>query len=102
VAGAWTCRFLLNEANRWEWVYRRHTAVRGPITEIGRDHDGIPYLCPEIVLLFKSTDLSLMNQGDFEAALPALDPTARRWLARSLDICGPQHPWRARLGTARG
>ena len=100
-AGAWTCEFLLNEATRWEWVYRRHDAVRRPLSEIGSDRDGVPYLRPEIVLLFKSTDLSTTNEADFAAALPVLDPAARRWLARSLDACRPGHPWRPRLGPIR-
>ncbi len=99
--GPWTCEFLLNETTRWEWVYRRHEAVRLPIDEIGGNRDGVPYLRPEIVLLFKSTDLSATNEADFAAALPALDVAARRWLARSLDACRPGHPWRPELGATR-
>jgi Aminoglycoside-2''-adenylyltransferase len=96
-AGPWTCEFVLNEATRWEWVYWRHDAVRRPLSEIGGERDGVPYLRPEIVLLFKSTDLTATNEADFAAALPALDTAARRWLARSLDACRPGHPWRREL-----
>jgi hypothetical protein len=101
LGGPWTCEFLLNETTRWEWVYRRHDAVRRLIEEIGSERDGVPYLRPEIVLLYKSTDLSATNEADFAAALPALDAAARRWLARSLDACLPGHSWRPQLGPTR-
>jgi hypothetical protein len=97
----WTCKFLLHEATRWEWVYRHHDAVRRPITDLGSERVGVPYLRPEIVLLLKSTNLSATNEADFEAALPDLDRSARRWLARSLDVSRPQHPWRPRLDPLR-
>lgn len=46
---------LLNELEGFEWKYRRDFRVKLPLTEVGSfTVSGIPYLKPEIVLLYKS------------------------------------------------
>ncbi|WP_436868712.1 hypothetical protein [Mammaliicoccus sciuri] len=46
---------LLNEFNNNEWVYRRDLRITKPLnTTFSYTELGIPYLNPEIVLLFKT------------------------------------------------
>ena len=59
--------------------------------------DGVPFLRPEIVLLYKSTDQSPKNASDFDVVLPSLDAGARRWLADALGTCDRHHDWLANL-----
>jgi Aminoglycoside-2''-adenylyltransferase len=77
------------------WVCRRDPAIRRPVAEvIDRDLGGIPYLAPEIVLLFKANHAEReKDASDFARALPMLEPKRRRWLADALRIVHPGHHW---------
>jgi hypothetical protein len=81
----------------WEddiWVYRRDPRVRAPGDDvIGYTTDGIPYLQPEIVLLFKAKAPRPKDEEDFAAILPLLDPGRRSWLTEALQLMHPGHPW---------
>ncbi|MGA7672672.1 MAG: hypothetical protein WBW04_19800 [Nitrolancea sp.] len=77
------------------WICRRDQRIRRPYCDVFEcTPDGIPYLCPEIALLFKAKHAHLpKNQSDFAAALPQLNPARRRWLAESLALVHPGHSW---------
>jgi len=62
-----------------------------------RSADGVPYVAPEVQLLFKSRDPQPKDEADLAAARPLLDPAARRWLAAALSLHAPGHPWLLRL-----
>ena len=51
--------------------------------------DGVRYLQPEIVLLFKARHLRDKDRADFAGALPLLEEPRRAWLRRAL---GRVHP----------
>jgi hypothetical protein len=97
VAYAPTCEFLLNEERGGRWVYSRNERVTRPIKEIGGVRDGVPFLRPEIVLLYKSTDDSPKNAADFDVVFPSLDTDARSWLAEALAASDSHHRWLAKL-----
>jgi hypothetical protein len=94
---AWTCEFLLNEADNDEWVFRRDDRIRRSLASVGEERDGIPYLCPEIVLLYKASEPSPKNEADFAAVAAQLPHAATGWLADALQITCPNHPWLERL-----
>jgi hypothetical protein len=76
------------------WIYRRTgelTAPRGWAG--GRTAAGIPYVAPQIVLLFKAKAMRDKDQADFAWAAPRLAADARAWLAQSLRTLHPGHPW---------
>ena len=77
------------------WLYRRDPRVTRSIKEIGyRTIDGIPVLCPEIQLLYKSTrPQRAQNEHDFRLIRPTLEPEQRAWLADALELSSPGHPW---------
>ncbi|MFB6665007.1 nucleotidyltransferase domain-containing protein [Streptomyces parvus] len=80
------------------WICRRDGSIRRPYDEIvHHTRDGIPYLAPELVLLFKAKHARPKDQADFDATLPYLSPEQRTSLARLLDRVHPGHPWSAGL-----
>jgi hypothetical protein len=76
------------------WIYRRDETIRRPYSEIIRTtEDGIPYMVPEIVLLFKAKHDLPKDNFDFVGVLPLLDTAQRRWLANALERTHPGHHW---------
>jgi hypothetical protein len=82
------------------WICRRDQNIRRPYHEIiEQTPGGIPYLAPEIVLLFKAKDTRDKDEADFHGILPKLDRRRRRWLNDALASTSPAHPWRNILAT---
>jgi Aminoglycoside-2''-adenylyltransferase len=85
---------MLGESSDGDWIFRRNPDVRMPLRRIGfYPLWGLPYLAPEIVLLFKAKHLEERDQIDFMNALPMLNPNARRWLRDALERTHPGHAW---------
>jgi len=81
-----------------QWVCRRDENITLPYDQIIRhDGTGIPYLAPQIVLLFKAKAARPKDQADLAGALPLLTPAERSWLATTLRRVHPGHEWLARL-----
>jgi hypothetical protein len=77
------------------WICRRDEAIRLPYRDIiHHTHDGIPYLAPELVLLFKAKHARQKDQADFDATVPLMTPPQRETLA---GLVHPGHPWLADL-----
>jgi len=92
--GAHRLEFLLNEASGDLWLFRRNKAVSAPLERITRQSaTGIPYLSPEIVLLYKAKSMRIQDHTDFSSVLPKLEPSAKSWLVSALQICHPSHEW---------
>jgi hypothetical protein len=76
------------------WICRRDETIRLPYTEIIHyTPGGIPYLAPELVLLFKAKHARPKDQADFEETIPKLTPVQRRTLAELLTLAHPGHHW---------
>jgi hypothetical protein len=85
---------LINEFDREYWIYRRDSRIRRPVSEtIIRNEIGIPYLSPEIALLYKSKNPRLKDDVDFRATTPHLNVEQRHWLLNSLKTIYAEHPW---------
>jgi Aminoglycoside-2''-adenylyltransferase len=93
----WTCEFLLNEERNGEWLFRRNEAVRRPLEEVGDERDGVPFLRPEIALLYKAAEPTPKNDTDFALVVPHLSREASFWLLAALERCDDRHPWIDRL-----
>ena len=90
--------FLLEQGGAGRWAYRRHPTVTRPLDELGAaTADGVPFVRPEIALLFKAKAPRFKDQRDFDRVVPHLDGPARAWLAAALGQAHPRHPWRGRL-----
>lgn len=62
------------------------------------DGEGIRYIDPEILLLFKARQARPKDEADFGAIEPRLDEGQRTWLRDTLAQVHPGHAWLARLG----
>lgn len=77
---------LLVSAVGASWVYYRGArCISRPLAGITRNRDGISFLAPEVVLLFKSRSASEKDQRDVETALPVLNAEQRSWLHDALE-----------------
>lgn len=90
--------FLLGDIADDVWRYRREPAIIRDASRISLQSDeGIPYLAPELALLFKSKrdsgTVRAKDQADFETACSILDPERRAWLRWALTATNPDHPW---------
>jgi hypothetical protein len=98
-AGTWRLQLVLNpsDGDGDIWIYRRDARIRLPLSELVWRCEGIPYLVPEVQLLFKAKTLRSKDAQDFEDALPELADARRAWLRQALSLTAPGHPWLARL-----
>jgi len=89
---------LLNEATNGVWRYRpdahARTVVTRPLEEVGlRTPSGVPFLRPEIALLYKAEALRAVDERDFANARPHLTDEGRAWLRDALVTVHGTHPW---------
>jgi hypothetical protein len=84
-----------------DWVFRRDPRIRRPLAEaIMFSQDAIPYLAPEIVLLFKAKSPKEKDEADLALTLPTFTLERIEWLRNALEIVHTKHKWMARLDTA--
>ena len=88
-------QILLAASDADQWVYHRgRGTIRKPLDEITLiAPGGIPYLAPEIVLLFKSRGGRPKDNDDFADVVDLLDSERRRWLRDRIAPRYPDHPW---------
>lgn len=93
----WACEAMFMDVDGDDWVYRRQPSVRRPLAEIGAvTADAIPYLRPEIQLLFKGGAAAVRERDtqDLLAVLPHVSAEAREWLRGALSAQFPDgHEW---------
>jgi hypothetical protein len=76
------------------WICRRDPNIRLRYDQIIlTSAHGVPYLAPEIVLLFKAKHRRPKDQADFAGVAPILSPARQAWLAAALTRVHPGHPW---------
>lgn len=102
-AGRWRLDAFREPVEDGIWIFRRNPAIRRPFDEIvERTPDGIPYLAPEVVLLFKARHTLPKDMTDLASVLPALDDARRAWLASAIATAYPDHDWLDAVGEQRG
>ena len=76
------------------WICRRDETIRLRYSEIiHHTPGGIPYLAPELVLLFKAKHARPKDQADFDGTIPHMTPAQRQTLAELLARVHPEHHW---------
>ncbi len=82
------------------WCYHRYPTVQRPLSTLGlRNAAGIPFLAPEVQLLYKSRGRRPKDLLDHARMLPLLTRTQRQWLRGALQEAAPEHQWIATLAT---
>jgi hypothetical protein len=94
----WTLELLIDSAEDNWWMFRREPKIRRPFATITHlSSHGIPYLAPEIQLLYKSKATRPEDQADFESSIARLDIDVRAWLRAALLMVYPSHQWLSAL-----
>lgn len=90
----WRFEFLLHEIDQDIWSFRYCPEVRHPLDHIGaRTSTGIPYLRPEIALLYKAARMRQVDDEDFRRVWPHLASPQRGQLIQDLIRFKPKHAW---------
>ncbi|OMF37667.1 hypothetical protein BK133_03745 [Paenibacillus sp. FSL H8-0548] len=93
----WAFQIMLIDSNHDSWIYGREKSIRRPMADIiAKTKEGIPYLKPEIQLLYKGGSLKIREKdhNDFLNVLPLLEPQSKEWLKASLQTQFPEgHVW---------
>lgn len=98
--------FLFNRRSGNQFLYKRNHSIQHA-RPILHDTSGIPYLAPELVLLYKSifvrytnssspSDMDMVScyRHDFHTALHLLDNCQKQWLTTALKLSYPSgHEW---------
>lgn len=88
--------FLFNDTDGKDLFYARSHAVKLALNEAIRYRGGLPYLSPEMCLLYKSTDTERSGyQSDYDHAAAHMSQRQLRWLDGALALLYPEgHKWR--------
>jgi hypothetical protein len=92
----WQLDLALDRSGADGWAFKRDPRVRVPWQRAVHAVHGIPYLRPELALLHKAHLDRPKDRADLAAA--RLDPSARAWLADTLERLG-HHAWAHRTRT---
>jgi hypothetical protein len=93
-ASPWRLELLVDDVSDGDWVDRRNPVVRGPLDRLGRTTaTGLPYLRPEVVLLYKAKRPRAADEHDAAVAIPRLSGSERAWLAAAIARDRPDHHW---------
>ena len=85
---------LLNETMDYDWKFRRDLRISYPLNSVWSYSDtGIPYLKPEIVLLYKVKNTRDKDDQDFRTILGSLDNERKEWLWYAIQLHEPEHEW---------
>ncbi|NSX56426.1 nucleotidyltransferase domain-containing protein [Parasulfitobacter algicola] len=97
-AGRWRVDMMLERGTPELWRYKRQPLLeQSRNTAIQINSDGIRYLAPANVLLFKAKHCRAKDDHDFEAVLPTLLVNDRENLRAWLTSYHPSHKWLKRL-----
>ncbi|GAB6927262.1 hypothetical protein JCM10914A_12450 [Paenibacillus sp. JCM 10914] len=90
-------QLMLVDTEQEQWIYKRQPAIRRPLDDILlTTASGVPYLKPEIQLLYKGggSQVRPKDEQDLMTVLPILNEQAKEWLRYALNEQFPEgHPW---------
>lgn len=95
----WVLDVTVGDGNEREWIHRRDPSIRRPWNDaVLTNTEGVPYLAPELQLLFKSKDTRPKDDLDAATVIPLLDTERRSWLANHLPA---EHAWQTPIAGVR-
>lgn len=90
-------QMMLVDTEGDSWVYGRNKSIKRPFDDLFlKSDEGIPYIRPEIQLLYKAGSSQVRDKDyrDFRTILPSLLPQEKEWLKTSLSLQFPEgHDW---------
>ena len=101
-ARTWRMDIFLEPGDLDTWVFRRDETIRCVRSRMaGTTAEGVPYLKPEGVLLYKAKAARAKDERDFSVCVPLMEPASRAWLGDNLARVHPGHSWIGRLEDVR-
>jgi len=98
IRGPWLLDVIIGEGDEEFWIYRRDSSIRCDWAEaVLLTHDGLPYLAPELQLLFKSKDHREKDDIDARTVIPELEDKRRGRLA---ELLAKEHPWQELIASS--
>jgi len=89
----WCLDLTVSDGDDADWSFRRDPTLRVPwAVAVLKTRDGVPYLSPELQLLFKARDPRPKDHEDAAEVIPVLDLDQATLLRRRLPA---DHPWLA-------
>lgn len=88
--------FLFNTGDNTSLFYARNHDIKLALSDAILYNDSLPYLAPEMCLLYKSTDTEREGyQSDYDNACLKMNQRQKRWLDEALTVMYPEgHKWR--------
>jgi hypothetical protein len=94
----WQVALVFESAEGDDWVYGGDDRVRLPLLALGMEtSDGVPYVRPEVVLLYRAAQSSARDDEDVRTVVDRLSSVGRSWLLDALATAHPGHRWLAQL-----
>jgi Aminoglycoside-2''-adenylyltransferase len=91
LSSPWSFDATIGEGDDDVWIYRRDPSLRLPWDEaVLLSDDGIPFLAPDLQLLFRSKNPGAKDDEDAGQVIGSLSEVQRNRLAGRLP---PDHPW---------
>ncbi len=89
----WCLDLTIADGDDDQWIFRRDRRIsrRWSTTVLWSTHDDLPYLAPDLQLLYKSQDPRPKDDIDVQEVVPDLTDAQSSFL---FDALGEQHPWR--------
>ncbi len=87
--------FLFNDRTETDFLYARNKKVTRALSRAILARNNVPFLAPELVLLYKSTDIERNGyQLDYKETICMMDMEQKQWLVNSLNDMYPAgHQW---------
>lgn len=87
--------FLFNDRTQTDFLYARNHEISLDLSKAILYNTEIPYLAPELILLYKSTDIYREGyQTDYDYAIKKLDIQQKLWFKNALLTMNPSgHEW---------
>lgn len=92
-AQLWRMDVMQEPGDHSTWVCRRDETITAPRERMIGVRDGVPYLRPEGVILYKAKSRRPKDEADFAACRGRLGDEARSWLRAALERAYPGHEW---------
>lgn len=95
---SWRTDIFLEPGDGETWQSHRYPALNASLADIIlRTDDGIPFLAPELILLYKAKHQRPKDDLDFATFAPLLGSDQSERLAQWLDVLHPGHQWIGQL-----
>lgn len=96
----WALQVMLLDTAGDRWRFRRDHRIGGTLDGLGSRRNSIPFVAPEVQLLYKSKNPRPRDDADLATTLPAMSTRQIGWLLDALSLHAPGNRWIERLSSS--